>query len=273
MTALAANNTGYSHADAPSLLSLPVENGETVYAGGLVSIKAGRVRAWQGSSGELPAGFAETQVTGNSAGTERVGVSVRPRLLKNFAVTGLTSESLVGSAVYATDDTPTLTLARPSSPNVIPVGHVTRYQSSAVGDVFVHGLAGQLQASSTQEILPLGTHNWANISDGDLITSMVLPFHGKIVSLHCAAVEALVGSGGTTTLNLEIGTTDLTGGALVASTAALGTVGTIANASAITANNEFNTGDAISLEASSTGGTQTSGVITVYAVVERLPGI
>lgn len=241
----------------------------------------GDVGTYTPSSGLVFAGLAKepggiTDKTGDTSATPppEVGLPLVPEVVLAHNVTGVTGDGDVLKPVYASDNQ-TLTLTRPAADAEV-AGLILAYNGSGTScKVLFFGLSNQCllgMAGGNRQILELGSYDHADLTDGDKITGMVMPFHGKFVSLHGIVEKAFTGSGGTATFNLEIGTTDVTGGALVASTAAGGTVGTKLDATAITAANEFHEGDAISLETSSGGGTQTAGRVRVYAIVERLPG-
>lgn len=250
----------------------------------------GRVGPYTKTAGELLAGYIDTphqvaeaggsdvSATGDTSASPppTAGIQMEDQILKSVAVAGVADREDFGLPVYcSTDNLKTdLTLTRPAAP-AEAVGIVWKGLGTNLADVLFFGLRTRLAMSRVgqAEILPLGYFNWANITDADMVTSMLAPFKGRFLSLHAVVEEALVGAGGTAALNLEIGSTNVTGGVLTASTAAGGTKGTVLNGTAITAENIFHEGDAISLEAASTGGTQTSGKLWVYAKVERLAGL
>lgn len=83
----------------------------------------------------------------------------------------------------------------------------------------------------------------------DVVTTYTPGFAGRIVKLSAIVTTAVTTGSKAATLNLEINTTNLTGGSLVLSgTYALGAV---VDATAITAANTFTASDSISLEAAS----------------------
>ncbi len=86
-------------------------------------------------------------------------------------------------------------------------------------------------------------------ANGDMITGLVIPHKFKILKLDSVCTAAVTTGAKTATLNLEIGTTNLTGGVLTLD----GTValGAYEAATAITAANTGAAGDNISLEAAS----------------------
>lgn len=106
----------------------------------------------------------------------------------------------------------------------------------------------------------------ATIADGDLLTDMPCPLiKGRFANLHAVCQKAISTGSKTTSLNLEIGTTDVTGTLVYASTKALGVVGS----QALSGTNTFKPGDVFSLEAASTTAFA-EGEIAIYADVEEL---
>jgi hypothetical protein len=91
--------------------------------------------------------------------------------------------------------------------------------------------------------------NNADIDNGDLITSFVPHFAGTIVAIDAVATKAASTASKLANLNLEIGTTDVTGGVVALTTAALNAQGKLVAGTAITAENEFAADSLISLEA------------------------
>jgi hypothetical protein len=92
----------------------------------------------------------------------------------------------------------------------------------------------------------------AGITDADVITSWVPGHKFKILSISVINIVAVTTAAKATTLNLEIGTTNLTGGAVALTSANMTPKGSVVAGSAITANNTGSATDAVSLEASST---------------------
>jgi hypothetical protein len=91
--------------------------------------------------------------------------------------------------------------------------------------------------------------NLADIDAGDLVTSFVPHFAGKIIAIDAVATKAASTASKLANLNLEIGTTDVTGGVVALTTAALNAQGKLVAGTAITAENEFAADSLISLEA------------------------
>jgi len=85
-------------------------------------------------------------------------------------------------------------------------------------------------------------------ASGDLITAFTPGFAGRFVSLAFCTQIVGVGSGASVTINLEIGTTNVTGGVVTLNEAATTPAGEITAGTAITAANAFTATDTISAE-------------------------
>lgn len=92
----------------------------------------------------------------------------------------------------------------------------------------------------------------ANIANGDLVTSYPLKYDGKVVGFRWVQEVPVTTASKLSTLNIEIGTTNLTGGTIALTSAACTPRGKIIESAAITAGNLFKKGDTLSVEASST---------------------
>jgi len=92
----------------------------------------------------------------------------------------------------------------------------------------------------------------ANITAaGDVVTTMVPGFAGRILKVFFVVLIPATTASKAVALNLEIGTTDLTGGVVSLTSANCGTKGAVVAGSAITGNNVFSETDSISVEAAS----------------------
>jgi hypothetical protein len=92
--------------------------------------------------------------------------------------------------------------------------------------------------------------NMAEIAAGDLMTNYVPGFNGKIEEVYWVQMKAVTTAAKLASINLEIGTTDLTGGVVALTSALCTPQGVKVAGSAVTANNVFTATDAISIEAS-----------------------
>jgi hypothetical protein len=89
----------------------------------------------------------------------------------------------------------------------------------------------------------------AGITNADVLTNFTPGFAGDIVGFEYIANVPATTASKTAALNLEIGTTDVTGGVLTITTALATPLGKVTAATAITANNSFDDDDTISIEA------------------------
>ena len=125
--------------------------------------------------------------------------------------------------------------------------------SGAVGEVVPVLLVTRTGAglSSTYSIVSFNL-KLSKIADGDVITEFVPGFSGSIQKIFAVVTDPVTTSGKATTLNAEIGSTNLTGGVLALTSANCTPMGKVNNATAVTGNNSFSDTDSISIEASST---------------------
>lgn len=184
---------------------------------------------------------------------------------------------LVPSAAVATDDTMTFTY---------PSGNASRYAKSGE-KLVISGLNNVLdQASDTFTLaygassvvvtykdatsIPAGTKvsiqlplsdkvgvqvipfymNLAEVAaNGDILTAWTPGFAGKILSVDFAVMKAVTTASKRADFNLEIGTTNVTGGVVSVTSAAATPQGTIIAGTAVTGANTFAATDTISIEA------------------------
>ena len=92
----------------------------------------------------------------------------------------------------------------------------------------------------------------ASIVDGDVVTNIPLTGSGRITSIDAFVSTVATTGSKASTLNLEINSTNLTGGAVALTSANCTPLGAKIAGSAVTAANTFVTGDTLSVEASST---------------------
>lgn len=90
----------------------------------------------------------------------------------------------------------------------------------------------------------------SKVASGDLLTQFMPGFPGRIVKASFAVSDPVTTADKSATLNLQIGSTDVSGGVLTLTSASCGTLGAVVNATAITGNNVFDADDTISIEAS-----------------------
>lgn len=91
----------------------------------------------------------------------------------------------------------------------------------------------------------------SQLANGDIVTEYTPGFAGSIVKASFAVTVPATTAAKAATLNLEIGTTNLTGGVIALTSANCTPLGKVNDGTAITAGNTFTSTDAISVEAAS----------------------
>lgn len=94
--------------------------------------------------------------------------------------------------------------------------------------------------------------NLATVVDGDVLTTMPIPHKFKILSVDAYVTQEVTTGAKLSTLNVEIGTTNLTGGEVALTSANCATLGAKVAGSAVTAANTGAADATISIEAAST---------------------
>jgi hypothetical protein len=98
----------------------------------------------------------------------------------------------------------------------------------------------------------------------DVVTNWSPGFAGRVVAVAFVVTTPVTTAGKAATLNLEINTTNLTGGLLALTSANATPLGKVIAGTAITAGNQFEADDTISVEAASvTAFTEGAGVLLV----------
>lgn len=114
------------------------------------------------------------------------------------------------------------------------------------------GTASNTLAAGVGKYLLSVPVNLATVADGDVLTSLPIPHKFKILSVDAYCTQEVTTAAKATTLNVEIDTTDLTGGAVALTSANLATLGVKVAGSAVTAANTGAADAVISIEAAST---------------------
>lgn len=102
---------------------------------------------------------------------------------------------------------------------------------------------------------------------GDVVTNFTLQGHGRITQVVAVVNEVGAGAGATRAFNLEINTTNLTGGVVTLTLANTATVGAAIVGTAVAGANEFNDGDTLSIEVAA-GTVFTGGRVAFLVTVE-----
>lgn len=226
----------------------------TFYHGGLVMLdSAGLLRpaaALAGNQGcvgmaELtPAGgFLDGSKASGTGGD--VWIPVREGL---FSYAGATLEQEdVGKLVYAADDQTIDETPTGAAGAALPiVGPLIEYVGASEGYVYVSWKRAQQEK--------FGYLSWymdlTLVADGDLITTVTPGFTGIVTSLEAHVVNPVTTAAKLSTLNAEIGTTNVTGDLAITS-ANMTPLGAVV-AQALSGANFFGPADTVSIEAAST---------------------
>lgn len=231
----------------------------------------------------IPAGIVIGPSYGDNTamtGDGKVKATVRGGIIvPSVAVTGASAATDFMKFVYTTDGQ-TLTLTQPSAG--IPCGRIVKWISSTTCDVYLFDVIEAANFScGAKKRKSLGCYSmdaFSGTTAQTCYTETALE-HYKIISLHALPMGFDAGLiAGSQTFNMAIGGTDTTGGVLTlayTSFDATGDMGTVIDATAITAANEVHMGDTVILEmaASGTGFTANqSGAVEIFAIVQELPG-
>jgi hypothetical protein len=191
-------------------------------------------------SGDPFRGFADLKADNSAGSAGDVYVSCRRRGLIQLSVTSVAITD-VGRPVYASDDN-TFALAGIGT----KIGYVHRYVSSGVAVV---AFDADAQESTYVIALPV---KLATVADGDVLTTFTPGHAGRIKKIDFAVTNEVTTAAKLTTLNAEIGTTNLTGGTVALTSANSATLGAVVAGAAITGAAGFRATDTISIEAAST---------------------
>jgi hypothetical protein len=237
--------------------SYVVKNGVTLYAGALVGTDAnGYLDKWLDTAGLRFEGVLTQGAVGDTSASPKVEgiVDISGPTLLAQAVAGATTIAAVNAPVYgASDNVADLTLTQTT--NVGPIGRVVRWISSGVCDVALYtpaeaqGVAATVQA--TGNVYCLTVPMTLSTLAADVQTSIVIPHAFKILQFDAQVTSVVTTGSKAATLNIEIGTTNLTGGTIALTSANCTPLGNRIAGSAITGANTGAAGADISIEASS----------------------
>lgn len=237
MTALSADKSVERYEG--DLISLVVKANTTIYKGSLVtSDAAGYAIPAANTAGTFFMGVAAEH------GTAGQTIRVYRKGIFNFVAANMAITD-IGSRVYVGDSATVTTTVG----NGIYVGKIMAVDSAT--SVWVSLESGEaLSAIYVRSILTIPI-KLAKLANGDIVTTFTPGFAGTIEKISFVVTDPATTADKAATLNMEIGTTNLTGGVLSLTTVACGTLGKVTDATAITASNAFKDNDTISVEASS----------------------
>lgn len=236
MTTLAADKPrAYALGD---VVDLPVIASDIIYEGSAVGENgAGHVRPLVAA--DPFKGFCLRKADNSAGSAADINARIQRKGSIELAVTSAAITD-IGKPVYASDD------------NVFNVsgigsfiGYIRRFVSTGVAIVDFTDEQEETYVLS----LPI---TLAAVADGDVVTTFTPGHHGRIKSLDFLVDVAVTTAAKLTTLNAEIGTTNVTGGTVALTSANCTPQGAIVADAAITALAAFDNDSTISIEASST---------------------
>lgn len=237
MTTLAADKPRSMHFG--DKLNLPAIAADIIYQGAAVGDNAsGYMRPLV--SGDPFRGFAQIKVDNSAGAAGDKDVELMQRGLVTLPISGVALTD-VGRPVYASDDD-TFVLTGLGS----YVGKVYAYVSSGFAIV-------EFDTARPEQvvILPLALQLVGITGNVDVMTGFVPGCWGRIKALDFVVTKVVSTGSKAATLNAEIGTTNVTGGAVALTSANCTPLGAKIAGSAVTAENVFGPSDAVSIEASS----------------------
>jgi hypothetical protein len=160
-----------------------------------------------------------------------------------------------GATVSAGGTQPALSAALPTAFTDNTTGTASNTLAAGVG-VFTLAIPIQLAAMTT--------------AAADLITDYVLGFAFKILGVSFSTTTIGAGAGATQSLNLEINSTNVTGGVVAVTLASTDTLGEISAGSAVTALNTGTATDTISVEVAAGGTIFTAGAGVLLIKIQNM---
>ncbi len=237
MTALSADKQVERYEG--EIIALTVKAGTTIYKGSLVNV--------DDTGYAVPAANAASVVfmgVAMEGGTAGQVIRVYRRGIFKFAIPATATVADVGQRVYVADSA---TVTKTAG-NGVYVGRIIQVDSATSCWVDLEYGAPATGTVADRSILSIPV-KLANLADGDIVTTFTPGFAGTIEKISFVVTDPATTADKAATLNLEIGTTNLTGGVLSLTSTACGTLGKVTDATAITGNNAFEDTDTISVEA------------------------
>lgn len=263
MAALTANKTNLDHSSRGETDVFVIKNSQTMYLDGLCGLDAnGVIIPWDDTaithrflgplrSFERALYNGAVVTAGNTSLTppHRGVVRIDGRKINKVDVTGVSDRTSIGEPVYcASDNVADMTLT--PTDFVKPVGRLVDFISATDQSVELFTPAEYAAYGSIGHwifTLPLAT-----LDDGDIITAFTPGFRGRLIKMYAVTTVVASTASKASTLNLEVGTTDVTGGTLALTTSTCDVLGEVTAAAAMTAGQGFGATDTISVKAAST---------------------
>lgn len=262
MTALAANSMTLKTADHRGSQTYVVKNAQALYRGGLLGLDAnGLLVPWDDTAvaqrfagvmdGWHPqVGSSGVITQGNTSASPPVrGIVLKGCRLNGVDVAGVTARANIGEPVYGTTDNITDLTLTPTA-FVKPIGKLDDFRTTSDMDVKLFTPEEYHSYGAFQTISRF--INLATLANGDTVTEFSFGVRGRIIKWWFEVMVAVTTAAKAATLNLEVGSTNLTGGTIALTSANCTPHGVkVEQGSAFTAGMAFGASDTISVEASS----------------------
>ena len=200
MTALSADRQVERYEG--EIIALTVKAATTIYKGSLVNVDS--------SGYAVPAANAASVVfmgVAMEGGTAGQVIRVYRRGIFKFAIPATATVADVGQRVYVADSA---TVTKTAG-NGVYVGRIIQVDSATSCWVDLEYGAPATAAAADRSILTIPV-KLANLADGDVVTTFTPGFAGTIEKMDFVVTDPATTPDKLATLNLEIGTTDVTGG-------------------------------------------------------------
>ena len=227
-----------------NITQYPVLASQTIYEGSAVGLSSGYARPL--TAGDTFLGFACGKVVEKTAVNGGAVVQVFKAGIVDLTITSVAVTD-VGKSVYASDDG-TFTLTQTTSSYI---GQVEKYVTTNTASVSFDSIPQNSASKKLYGSITFPITN-ATIADGDIVTTWTPGFAGTLEKFCYVTNVPASTADKLSTLNLEIGTVNVTGGAIALTTAKIDTLGKVVASSDITAANVFTATDTISVEAATT---------------------
>lgn len=257
MTALAANSL-VKAARRGVNRSYVVKNSQALFQNGIVALDAnGLVVPWSDTDRALRllGLFDSWDRSGVTAGNTSASPAVRAILdvggaeLVGVDVAGVADRTSIGEPVYCTSDNPTDLTLTPTA-FVRPVGVLSDFRTTSDMDVALFTPADYSGYGSIGHWSRF--INLATLANGDIVTTWTPGFRGRIVKWWFEVMVPATTGSKLATLNIEVGTTNLTGGTIALTSANCTPLGNVvAQGTDFTAGMAFGAADTLSVEAAS----------------------
>lgn len=181
-----------------------------------------------------------------------------PNRIKALAATGISIGDDATAKVAFYGGTPIV------QPTTADQTALTDSTGGSVADATLAATAGVSTLSIPIQLASMTT------SAADLVTAFTPGYKFKILGLSFATTTVSTGDGASQVLNLEIGTTNLTGGALTLTLAGTDTLGELTAATAVTAANTGAADATISVEVAASGTVFTAGSGVLLVTIQNM---